>query len=266
MNNKIGVGVITCNREEFFKNCINSIPAVDKLVVVNDGQPYSKEAYPSKVTELIQHEKNKCVGISKNEAMRYLMQNDCQHLFIIEDDMLIKKPDVFEQYLKAASVTGIWHLNFAYHGPANKDQNGNKRPRQVVDYGNGIEIALNPNIVGSFSYYLRGVIKAVGYMDERLKNCWEHVLHTHKIAQLGLHPPFWWFADLANSDDYIAEQACSEVNSVIRKTPEWQKNMREGMELYKYLMGDYPTKTMDTPPDRVLQILEQIRKNYAKAL
>ena len=265
MNNKIGVAVITMNRLEFFKNCINSIPEqIDTIIVVNDGDPYPKEEYPAKVKEVLQHTKNKGVGISKNEALRYLIQDGCDHLFLVEDDMLIKNPNVFNQYIKTAAETGIWHLNFAYHGPANKDPQGNKRPRQVVEYGNGIEIALNPNIVGSFSYYLKGVIKAAGYMDERLKNCWEHVLHTHKIAQLGLHPPFWWFADLANSDEYIAEQASSEVNSVIRKTDEWQKNMREGMELYKHIMGEYPTKTMDTPQERVLQILEQIKKNYSK--
>jgi len=184
-------------------------------------------------------------------------------LFLVEDDMLIKNPDVFNQYIKTAQESGIWHLNFGYHGPANK-RNGVKSPRQIVEYGNGVEVALNPNCVGSFSYYLRGVIKHVGYMDERFKNAWEHVEHTHKIIKAGLHPPFWWFADVANSDEYINELACSEVNSTIRKDEGWTKNMREGMAWYRHKHGAGPTETPDTSPDEVMKILESIEANYAK--
>jgi glycosyltransferase involved in cell wall biosynthesis len=263
MKNKIGVGIITCNRENFFKKCVDSIPDVDSLVIVNDGEPYDNSIYPDGA-EVIQHTKNKCVGVSKNEALRYLIQDGTDHLFLIEDDMLIKNPEVFNQYIKTAETSGIWHLNFGYHGPANKTAEGQKNPRQVVEYDNGIEVALNPNCVGSFSYYLRGVIKHVGYMDERFKNAWEHVEHTYKIIDAGLHPPFWWFADVANSDEYINEQACSEVNSTIRKNDEWTKNMREGMAWYRHKHGIAPVETPDTKPEKVLQILDDIEKKYAR--
>ena len=41
---KIGLGVITYNREEFFKKCFESIDSnyIDELVVVNDGTPYKE--------------------------------------------------------------------------------------------------------------------------------------------------------------------------------------------------------------------------------
>jgi len=267
MKNKIGVGVITCNAVERFEKCIRSIPKVDALVVVNDGDQYLKEVYPTHPNDpyIIQHSQNKCVGISKNDAMRYLMQQDCDHIFLIEDDMIIQREDVFEKYIKTAEASGIWHLNFGYHGPANmKPGTTEPNPRQIVDYGNGNEVALNPNCVGAFTYFLRGVIKEVGYHDERFKNAWEHVEHTNRIIRKGLHPPFWWFADVANSYEYIKEYASSEVSSVIRKTPEWEKQMREGMEWYKHKHNCYPTQTPDTPPERVMQILENIEKNYAK--
>jgi len=264
MSHKIGVGVLTCNREDFFKQCIGSIPEVDELVVVNDGDAYSNDVYPSKVKEVIQHTKNKCIGVSKNEALRWLIQHDCDSLFLVEDDMLIKRPDVFEKYIKTAETSGIWHLNFGYHGPANKNPDGSKNPRQVVEYDNDVRVALNPNCVGSFSYYVRGIIKNLGYMDEHYRNAWEHVDHTMRIIKAGLHPPFWWFADVANSDEYINELACSEVNSVIRKTEEWTHNMREGMEWYKHNHGWYPTQTPNASPDDVMKALNQIETNYAR--
>jgi len=263
MSDKIGVAIITCNRQDFFKNCINSIPAIDHLVVVNDGDQYSTNIYPS-TAHVIQHTRNKCVGISKNEGLRYLIQQGCDHLFLIEDDMIIKNSDVFNVYINTAKETGIYHLNFGYHGPANKKPDGSPNPRTIIEYKNGIKLALNPNCVGSFSYYYKGIIKNCGYMDDHFKNAWEHVHSTHKIIKKGLHPPFWWFADVANSYDYIGEQACSEVNSVIRKTPEWHQNMRDGMEYYKHTMGAYPTQTPNTPLNEVLNILKEIQKNYTK--
>ena len=120
MNNKIGVGVVTYKRPKFFKKCIDSIPNVDTIAVVNDGYTYDLSLYPSDIKELIHHTKNKGVGISKNELLRYLIQDGCQHIFLVEDDMLITNPKVFEEYIKLAAATGIWHLNFGYHGPANK--------------------------------------------------------------------------------------------------------------------------------------------------
>jgi GT2 family glycosyltransferase len=265
MSNKIGVGIVTCKRPEFFKNCINSIPSVDSLFVVNDGTPYyNLEVNPSNLKEVIQHEKSKGVGVSKNELLRNLIQDGCDHIFLVEDDMLIKDANVFNEYIKLASATGIWHLNFGYHGPANKKADGSKNPRLVVEYKDGMKLALNPNCVGSVSYYLRGVIKSVGYMDEKFVNCWEHVEHTNRIIKAGLHPPFWWFADLANSDDYIEEQASSEVNTTIERTPEWIRNFNEGAAWYAHKHGHIPTKTPDTSPSEVSNILKTIHKNYSK--
>lgn len=266
MGHKIGVGVITCNREDFFKKCINSIPSVDTLVVINDGLPYPKEIYPDSVKEVIQHTTNKSVGISKNQALRYLMQDNCDHLFLIEDDMIIKRADVFEKYIKTAAKSGIWHLNFGYHGPANKTPDGRPNPRQVIDYGDGIEVAFNPNCVGSFSYYYKGIIKNIGYIDERLINCWDHVEHTMKIIKAGLHPPFWWFADVANSYDYIGELACSTQSTTITRTPEWMKNFQQGALLFQSKYGNIPTKVPDTSSQEVLQVLEKIQKNYSKEI
>ena len=260
---KIGVGIITYKREEFFKNCVKSLPKVDELVVVNDGTPYDPNVYPENCT-LIQHEENKCVGVSKNEALKHLIDAGCEHLFLIEDDMMIQNKSVFHKYIKAAKASGIYHLNFAYHGPANKDQNGLPIVRECIQYNKDVTIALVPNCVGSFSYYHKGIIKNLGYMDETFNNAWEHVEHTYRIHKAGLHPPFWWFADLADSHKYIKEQACSEDNTTISHTPEWIQNMRSGMEHFKKEHGYFPTYIPDTPKEQVLGTLKTIKENYSR--
>lgn len=278
MKNKIGVGYITCNAEDRIKQTLPLIPNVDELVIVNDGIPYNNEVYGNK--EVIQHAKNKGVGISKNDAMRYLIQHGCDHIFIIEDDVIIKDKNVFERYIKTAEVSGIWHMNYALQGPANRiqknnspmninergkyDQKSTPNPRQVVEYKDGLDVALYPNCVGAFSYFLKNVIKNVGYHDEHFHNAWEHVEHTYRIIKAGIHPPFWWFADIAESWNYLDDiEGCIE-NSSIAKTEEWNKNLREGMEWYKHKHGWYPQQTPDTPPQRVMEILTSIEKNYAR--
>lgn len=267
MSHKIGVGVITCNRQNFFEQCINSIPNVDTIVVVNDGSPYPSTSYPGHVKEVIQHIKNKSVGVSKNEAMRFLIQQGCDSLFIIEDDMLIKNPEVFTTYIKAAEKSGIWHLNFGYHGPMNKTQDGKPNPRNIIDYGDGIEVAFNPNCVGSFSYYHKGIIKNIGYINERFINAFDHVEHTYRIIKAGLHSPFWWFADVAKSYDYIGELDIGLQNSAIRKnTEEFAKRVQQGMLTFRQMYGMTPVQIPDTSPDQVLNTLDTIQKTYARKI
>jgi GT2 family glycosyltransferase len=280
MNNKIGVGLITCNKPDRIALSAPTIPNVDCLVVVNDGSPYSSDLYP-KNAEIIQHSKNMSVGVSKNDAMRYLIQQGCDHIFIMEDDVLIKKPDVFEAYIKAAQASGIWHLNYALQGPANRKQiqmggmditkrgellqTSEPNPKVKVDY-DGNELAFYPNSVGAFSYYLKTVIKAVGYHDEQFYNAWEHVEHTYRVIKAGLHPPFWWFADLANASEYLDDIPGCIEQSTIAHTPEWIQNFQKGMAYFKYKHNYIPQEIPQTPPDQVLPILEQIKANYARKI
>jgi len=263
--NKIGVGIVTYNAPERIKQSAFKIPNVDKLVIVNDGTPYSSDCYP-KNAEVITHSKNLSVGCAKNSAMRYLVHEGCDHIFIIEDDILVENDKVFETYINAAYKSGLYHLMFGYHGPANMNPNNQTIPfpRQVIDYGDGVEIAFNGNCVGAFCYYLKGLIRNIGYMDERFKNAWEHIDHSYRIVKAGLIPAYWWWPDVANSMQYLKEIGSSEVQSVIRKTDEWKKNLQQGAHLFKHLHGNLPTQMPDTPPDEILKKLNHIKENYAR--
>ena len=259
--NKIGVGIVTCNREEMFKKCVNSIPdSIENLVVVNDATPYSQSSYPAKVNKLIQNQIHKPVGVSKNILLRYFLEGDFDHIFLLEDDIYIIDPQVFEKYIKAAETTGILHFNYGYHGPGNKDSNGLPHPRCVVDYGNDIKIALNLNVLGAFSYYHRIVIEKAGYMDERFNNAWEHVEHTERIARAGYHPPFWWFADVYKSYELIGELDPPQAQSVIRRDKSLNlKYMTEGIAIFKESLGYIPSEMPNASHDIVMHKLKEIQ-------
>lgn len=265
MNNKIGVGVVTYNRPEYFKTCINSIPAVDTLVVVNDGESYDSNLYPSNVKEVIQHTKNKSVGVSKNELMRYLIQDGCDHIFIMEDDISITDPNVFTNYIKGAECSGLWHLMYGYHGPANKDPStGVPKPRYIIDYKDA-KISLNQHCVGAFCYYLKSVIKQVGYIDERFFNAWDHLEHSYRIVKAGLLPAYWWWPDIDDSYTMITDQDPTLQNSVIRKdSGEFSKSLNEGAAWFKHKHGAYPTQIPDTDFKTIGETLKKIQSNYAR--
>jgi GT2 family glycosyltransferase len=273
---KIGIAIITCDRPKFLEKCLESIPFNynrSPKVVVNDGNHkynleqienmYSKKLVSTDM-KLIQEHGKEYQGVckSKNKAFKYLLEQDCDYIFIIEDDMVFTG-DVFEEYIRAYKSTGIHHFSFAYHGPANRGNvsHGTPQPRKVVNYGD-VQISLNANCVGAVCFYTRQCLEDVGLFDENFdKNNFEHVDHTYRLAKAGYTTPYWWFADIANSYDYIDEQACSEENSSIRRGDNWQQKIWESAQLFKDKHGYMPAWqgcVPDTPLDSVLINLKKL--------
>lgn len=276
MSNKIGLGIVTCNRPDFLKklfislNCLKE-DTLTALAVCNDGadEDFKKDLeFNLNFFTWIQNKENIGVGKSKNKLMRHLLEQGCDHIFIMEDDILIKSPEVFDAYIKARNKTGIQHFNFGYHGPANKAgiSGGEPCPRYVIDYGD-VKIAINQHSVGAFCYYTREVLETVGLIDEEFHNAFEHVEHDYRIAKAGFCTPYWNWPDLANSTDYLTEIECSEKSSAIRPRSDWQSNIQKGALLFQKKHGVLPAwsnAVPDTPLDQVKSILKSIHTKYAK--
>jgi len=274
---KIGVGIITCNRPEFFRECFNSLPKdkIDEIVVVNDGKPLPFDISKGVVLD---NPKNVGVGVSKNRALKYLFDKGCDYIFLLEDDMLVKRDDVFEAYINAYKQSGIHHFNYGPGSPFNRrqtiqdfdlhnrhllDQHSEPNPKMIVDYKD-VKVALYEHTVAMFSFFTREVIEKVGYIDEEYYNAWEHVDHTYRIIKAGYHPPFWWFADIANSDQYLTEApGAIDNSSIANKTEQWEKNVYGGREIYKRKHGHYPNQPPYVTKEQVIESLKQIKKKYA---
>jgi len=271
---KIGVGIVTCNRNEYLKGLLATLPMdqINELAVVNDGKAENKIDIPG---TWLQNEVNLGVGKSKNKLMKHLYDAGCDYIFIIEDDMLIKDKNVFMKYIEAYQESGIQHFNYGPGSPFNRkqtiqnfdihnrhllDQHSPPNPRLIVEYPNA-RIALYEHTVAMFSFFTREVLEKVGYIDEQFYNAWEHVDHTYRIALAGYHPPFWWFADIADSDKYLSEAPGAIDNSSIAdKKEQWHKNVYGGRELYKKKHGHYPNQPLLYEQPQVLEILKQIHK------
>lgn len=291
MSEKIGMGIITYKRPEYFKNCYNSIPwnLVDVGVVVNDGPEYDLKEIEITLNDkctLIQHPENYRLAKTKNDAISFLHKEGCDHIFIIEDDTIITNENIFDKYIKASKKSGIGHFNFGPGTPFNLEQQPNvvadihnrhllnqsskPTPRLVVNYGGDVKISLFTHCAAPFVYYSRQCIDEVGLMDESFnENAWEHVEHTYRITKTKHHPPFWWFADVEGSELLVSSQKdaiqnssiATETSEVPFSEQEWTKKVMRGRELYKKKHGHYPNEPAFYSESQTLEILKNIKKN-----
>lgn len=256
----IGIAIITCDRVPMFESCIKSIydshnNKIDHIVVVNDGV----EDIPGGDYITIHNENNVGVGESKNIALRRLIDLGCEHLFLVEDDIVFLAGDVIDQYIKLSDVSGVKHLNFCLHGDANKRLNV-AAPKLVIDYKD-IKMALYHNVTGALSYYHKSVIEECGLMDDEYRNAMEHVDHTMRVINAGHHPPFRWFADVAESDKLIGDQDPSLVESKIRNEEEWHENFVHGVKLFheRYGVNVCSTEQINDTKEQVVEYLKNVK-------
>jgi glycosyltransferase involved in cell wall biosynthesis len=278
--NKIGVGICTCNRLNYLKNLIDTlIPCksyINELVVINDGEEIPEWKLP--FGTWINNKKNSGVAFSKNKALKFLLEKNCDYFFLIEDDMLIKNPTVFEKYVEASKVSGIQHFNYGPGSPFNRkqtiqnfdlhnrhllDEKSEPNPKFIIDYKT-CKIALYEHTVAMFSFFTKKILeKGLGFMPEEYDKCWEHVDSTYQIIKAGYHPPFWAFADLENSHLLVEEAPGAIQNSSIAKNKEeWMQRVMAGREIYKKKHGHYPNQVASPSKKEILESLKRIKINY----
>lgn len=268
---KIGIGIVTCNRKDFLQDCIAGIDLskVDEAVIVNDSTLDVRHG----LFHVINNNENIGVGKSKNKILKYLFKKNCDYMFIIEDDTIIKDNNVFAEYIKASKITGIQHFNYGPGTPFNRKQNQNfdihnrhelsqisePTPRKIIDYGD-IKISLYQHVAGMFSFFTREVIEEVGYIDEDFYNAWEHVEHTYRIIKKGLHPPFWYFADIFNSHHFLSEHKDAIEKSAISKNNEtFLENVKKGSKIYIKKHGHAPNNPPVVTEQEVVTFLKKLK-------
>lgn len=274
MKEKIGVGIITFNRFHLLMKLYNTLPfsnvgecGLNELVIINDGDACRGFELIEGCGNTMIHTGGIGVAKSKNKALQHLLDQGCDHIFLIEDDIYIKDPSVFQKYIEASKKTGIQHFNFSQHGMMNKTFDGKStpNPRLIVDYKD-VRIPLYPHCVGAFSYYSRKCLETVGLMDERYYNACEHVDHTYEIIKAGMHPPFWYFADIENSWEYLGDEEWSLKQSTISSRDDHNEIVSAAdkvfFEKHKHLPGQTPL----TLEEDIIQSIKEIKKNYERTI
>lgn len=259
---KIGLGIVTHNRPELLEKALRSVVCRKDLhiLVVNDGDGVEIDDLQSFIHD---NETNLGVGKSKNRALKHLYNLGCDYIFLMEDDIYVKDENVFEKYIEASKKTGIQHFNFSQHGVMNKNwPGGTPNPVLVLSYKD-LQVPLYRHCVGAFSMYTRKCLQECGFICEEYYNACEHVDHTFQIVKAGMHPPFWYFADIENSWEYLGDEEWSIEKSTISSKPNHQEMMREADQIFVKRNGCLPLQIPLTPEEGVIEKVKEIKKNYA---
>lgn len=169
---RIGIGITTTsNRSEIAERNIETIRALSegcKIVVVKDVQGIAK---------------------AKNECLRQL--DDCEHIFLFDDDTYPKVKDWYLPYINS----GINHMSFTFSHLHNGATNGNRIP---MDRFGNIKTYQNP--CGCMLYINNICLAVVGGFDERfLGYSYEHVNYSLRVYNARLTK--YRFMDIYNSLD-----------------------------------------------------------------
>ena len=198
-NEKVGVGIVTCNRPGSYKKLFASVIQnldVDAVVVVKNkiydyGEIDYKNAYFFNIVDDVG------VGKCKNIILSKLIGFGCQHIFVIEDDVEIIDNSIFRMHVETAQHFKLGHLNW-------NTVQGIAPNKTYVINDNSYSLDISARLCGCFSYFSREALEQCGLMDAtHYINALEHVEHLYRIAAQGLTTPYLAFAGVHGCDQML---------------------------------------------------------------
>lgn len=236
---KIGIGIVTYNSESYFKALWDSLndsrEYISDIVVVNGGNKYEEEYDCS----WIQHNKNYYPAVCRNDAVNFLMQRNCDYIFLIEDDMIIKDKEIFNKYIKASKKSGIKYFSFVSMSPGAGDPS-RRNPLLTVDYKDDVKISFYANMCNEFTMHHKSCFEKTGLYDTQFRDPFD-VDMAYRESMQDYSSPFWWFADIDKSDDLVMNNpvAVSRLQAKDRPDGSREQRIAEQFELFNKKHGLY---------------------------
>lgn len=256
----IGVCITTYNSENYFKTLFDSLPKwkIDHLVIVNGGDSYLGD-YSSNETNVkwIQHSTNKGPAQSRNDGLSYLYAQGCDYLFIIEDDMIVISENIFDEYIKASTITGLSYFCFVSYawevGPRFA-----RTPRLKIGYSPDLTVNLYKNSCNEFTFRTREMFEKTQPFDINYYSMFD-VDNYYKITQQEKGHCFWYSPDLAKSDTLIMNNpdALSRLDSDGKR----MERLSPDFEYFKKTHGLNVIEIFDSSPSKVVEKLKNILDN-----
>lgn len=251
---KIGIGITTRNRTDVFNNSfshlITYIPAGAKVVVVDDASDFPlSSAVPDMFTHHFDdhYRFNTNVGIAAAKNKCFELLDDCDHIFLFDDDTYPTSPDWWKPYVESPEP----HLMYIF-------QDFPKGPK----LHDTIKIYQDENIVafshprGCMLYYHRSCLELVGGMDT-VYGRWgfEHGNLSDRIYNNGLTR--FRYMDVPGSDKlfYAGDEHRTVTSTCTGKDriAQIQRNQKtydanvNSTAFIPYKEGQNPTATLQLP-------------------
>jgi hypothetical protein len=129
------------------------------------------------------------IAKDKNSLIKFFYDNDCQYIFLFDDDTFPIKEGWADFFINASKKTGIEHFVLCHPDHNKLIQNG----RTIDTYQTG---------TGCFIFLTRNVIEKVGYINAAyVKYGYEHAGYSWRIHRAGFTPS--WYVSVNGWEDYI---------------------------------------------------------------
>jgi hypothetical protein len=119
-------------------------------------------------------------------------------------------------------------------------------------------VSFADTINNQFCYYYKGILKNVGFFDERYAyGLLDQIDYTYRVTQKKLCPPWGWFADIENSNNYISAPSPGLIDN--NQQMYWREN-----QWFKHRNEQFYHLLPDTKEDEAMKVLEELKEKYAK--
>lgn len=255
-NEKIGLVVTTYNTESWFKKLYETIPfhKLDECVIINGGNLYT-DVY-KKHTAWIQHNINVGAVQSRIDGIHYLLGRKCEHIFIIEDDMLLKNENVFQRYIEASKATGLKYLCFCSNAMGSGEP-GMRTPARTVDYKKD-KISFYREMNNEFTYHHASVFKDIGVYDTNFKHLWDVEFVYRVLISEKYGCGFRYFPDVFDSDEYVANLPESINNSRTNVNNKRNQELPPYFQMFQQKHGFHIPHIPIWPEQQFLQKLKEL--------
>lgn len=251
--------IVTFNREELFKKVIESVDPseFEQIIIVKDGggAPYSPEVESvlHKNFVYIHQPENVGVGRCKQAGIDFALSEypDSDHIFVIEDDVLIKDNAVWEHYIDFSKKSGVWHTNwndYRYHGT-----------RFEVDF-EGTKGIVTKDVEGAFSYFHKNMFKFCEFPSD-MKNAFEHISVELQLIEKDLLPPFWYFVCPKGSGELLEHIG---AESTITGKPSYTENYQNAHKAFVARHKIEINKIPELGDEVALERLKFLKETYSK--
>ena len=251
---KIGVGIVTFNSESYFKSLYDSLPLndIDEIVVINGGDQYNGKY----TCHWVQHNTNCYPAVCRNDAVNFLLNRNCDHIFLIEDDMIIKDSNIFDRYIQASKASGLKYFSYVSTSWESGTP-GNRTPRLTIEYSKDVSVSFFKNMCNEFTYHHRTAFEESGLYDTRFRDPFDIDL-AYRESQTNYAAPFWWFADVTGSDNLICNNPVA-VSRLQADRPDGSREQRI-QEQWKLFINKHGIMVNQIPDSQKSAVIEKIKK------
>lgn len=221
----IGIGLISYNRAkpatEVAEGIVNTLDREKydyKLVCSLDQLDTTGYERVAELMTLVPH---KNVGISINKSVALMHLQECDHVFLFEDDFKPSKKGWDTTYINVHRESGIGLFNYCPQWVSNSEKN----PKKIVKYPSGTVIYEYTHVAQIMSI-TKETLRDVGALDpDFIGYGYEHCDYTRRCVISGKFPQHG-YPFIKETWDFTEMVGCPNTTSDEQRKPEIEHNGR----------------------------------------